>query len=389
MKDGWKIHKYGKTLEWRLKGIREHKLCSETNAKYLLEFQDYLFAEGLSIPRVAKYLRLLCGIDKRISHKDLKQVDKKDVIQLLTNLEQSNYSEWTKSDYKIGLKKFYKWMNNGILPEHVSWVKSIIKNKKRMLPQEILSPEEIINMIEEAGSERNKALIGCLYESGCRIGELMTLKLKHISFDKYGVIFMVNGKTGVRRVRIISSSNLIGRWLNTHPDKKNQNSYLWCRLKQANEMLGYASFIKLLRKTAKKAEVSKRVNPHSFRHARATHMANKLTEAQMKEYFGWVQGSNMASIYVHLSGRDVDKAVLNYYGIDKVEEKPDAMQPITCNCGEINTPTNNYCNKCGKPLKTEVAVDIDNQKDKAKNKLNKLMKNPEFVEFMQKMVMKE
>ena len=30
----------------------------------------------------------------------------------------------------------------------------------------------------------------------------------------------------------------------------------------------------------------------------------------MKEYFGWTQGSDRASIYVHLSGRDVDDTLL-------------------------------------------------------------------------------
>ena len=39
----------------------------------------------------------------------------------------------------------------------------------------------------------------------------------------------------------------------------------------------------------------------------------------MKQYFGWVQGSKIASVYVHLSGRDVDKALLRLNGIE-VEE---------------------------------------------------------------------
>lgn len=40
----------------------------------------------------------------------------------------------------------------------------------------------------------------------------------------------------------------------------------------------------------------------------------------MKEFFGWVQASNMASIYVHLSGRDVDNALLKVYGIQNTKE---------------------------------------------------------------------
>jgi integrase/recombinase XerD len=44
-------------------------------------------------------------------------------------------------------------------------------------------------------------------------------------------------------------------------------------------------------------------------------MANYLTEAKMNAYFGWIQGSDMPSIYVHLSGRDIDDAVLKANGI--------------------------------------------------------------------------
>ena len=49
-------------------------------------------------------------------------------------------------------------------------------------------------------------------------------------------------------------------------------------------------------------------------------MANYLTEAQMNLYFGWIQGSDMPSVYVHLSGRDVDDAVLKANGITAKEK---------------------------------------------------------------------
>jgi hypothetical protein len=34
----------------------------------------------------------------------------------------------------------------------------------------------------------------------------------------------------------------------------------------------------------------------------------------MKEYLGWTQASEMAAVYVHLSGRDVDSALLKLAG---------------------------------------------------------------------------
>ena len=64
----------------------------------------------------------------------------------------------------------------------------------------------------------------------------------------------------------------------------------------------------MLSTVAKRCGIKKRVNPHSFEHARASNLANVLTEAQMKEYLGWVGDSKMAATYVHLSGRNVDNA---------------------------------------------------------------------------------
>lgn len=43
-------------------------------------------------------------------------------------------------------------------------------------------------------------------ESCCRIGEILSLKIKNIQFDEYGIVLTVNGKTGMRRVRIIDSA---------------------------------------------------------------------------------------------------------------------------------------------------------------------------------------
>ncbi|MDD4353375.1 MAG: tyrosine-type recombinase/integrase [Candidatus Nanoarchaeia archaeon] len=226
MIDNWVIHKLGDRLIYVVNGIKTAKYCNEINKDILLKFHNQLFAEGLSIPRVVKYLTLLCQIDKKIN-KDFTKVDKQDIVDYLTWLETSHYSEYTKKDFKVTLKKFYKWQNNGTLPSHISWISCKLSDRKKMMPQELLTQDDIIKLIQHAGNDRNKAFISTLYESGCRIGELMTLKLKQVSFDNYGAILMVHGKTGSRRIRIISSSNLIGKWLNNHPDSTNKDNYLW------------------------------------------------------------------------------------------------------------------------------------------------------------------
>ena len=73
-----------------------------------------------------------------------------------------------------------------------------------------------------------------------------------------------------------------------------------------------------------------------MRHSRATELANYLTEAQMDEILGWVQGSKRTATYVHLSGRNVDGPLLASYGItpEKEEKAELTLKLVKCpRCG--------------------------------------------------------
>src|SRR5207245_4387087 len=97
--------------------------------------------------------------------------------------------------------------------------------------------------------------------------------------------------------------------------------------------LEYGALRKMLSSTARRCGIKKRISPHSFRHARASNLANVLAEAQMKEYLWWVGDSRMAAIYVHLSGRNVDNALFKLNGIKTEEEINEEEQPLrACNC---------------------------------------------------------
>jgi integrase len=125
-------------------------------------------------------------------------------------------------------------------------------------------------------------LIAVLYESGCRVGELLTLRVRHVKFDKNGARLIVDGKTEMRRLIIVASSPYLAAWLNVHPMRDDPDAVLWLGIGTANQdqPLDYPSVRKMIRETARRAGVRKAVNPHLFRHSRATYLAGHLTEAQ-------------------------------------------------------------------------------------------------------------
>lgn len=49
------------------------------------------------------------------------------------------------------------------------------------------------------------------------MGELASLRIKNIEFNEYGAAVKVRGKTGERRVMIVSFASLVAKWLEMHP----------------------------------------------------------------------------------------------------------------------------------------------------------------------------
>jgi integrase len=171
-------------------------------------------------------------------------------------------------------------------------------------------------MIEAGSNSRDRAIISCFYESGARRGEQLSAKIKNIELDEYGaVITFPEGKNGARRVKLIFSAPYLREWLDDHPRKDDRDAPLWCTLDKHAGPISVTGLVNVFNRCGEKAGIEKKVNPHSFRHDRATHLAANFTEQQLKMYLGWSPTSTQPATYVHLSGKGMDDAVLKMYGI--------------------------------------------------------------------------
>lgn len=114
-----------------------------------------------------------------------------------------------------------------------------------------------------------------------------------------------------------------------------------------------------------------------MRHSRATYLAGQgLNESQLREIFGWKKGSDMPSVYVHLSGRDTDEAILDLYGI-KASESKDQFEKsvIECSfCGHENSPNAKFCEECNGPLDSQSAEQTAKEVRKQDDHINELLK---------------
>ena len=394
------IHDYQKQLDLSLARIREDPEISSENKKIIHKFYERLLSDNLSTPRVVYYTNKLALLAKWLG-KSFEKATREDIEKLTRRLNQMPYTEWTKKDYRVTLKKFYKWLRGiderGVYPPEVSWINTHISHDRQELPNNLPNEEDMKKMLEVAEHPRDKALLAGLYESGCRVGEIASLRVKDVHFDEYGAFMVVNGKTGSRRIRLVFSAPILASWLNVHPDKDKPDAPLWVVIGTTKKCckgpkkeykyewsysMKYSAIASMIRKTAQRAGIKKRVNPHSWRHARATFLANKLTEQQLKHLFGWGQSSKMAGTYVHLSGRDVDDALLAVYGKKRVSEqsKDSALSPAECpRCKEVNEYSNVFCKRCGWVLDKKAAVSLEEKRKEADKIISALTRDPESM----------
>ena len=217
------------------------------------------------------------------------------------------------------------------------------------------------------------------------------MKVQNVEFDKYTAVVRVDGKTGPRRVRLTISTPTLASWLSIHPFRNDPDASVWIGIGTVgkNKPLSYAGARSMLKRLAQRTGLKKRIYTHLMRHSRATELATILTEAQMKEHFGWVPGSYMPSTYVHLSGRDVDGAILKAHGIcvDEDARSEAAITLIKCpRCSKEITSEDQFCPACGMILDAKTAVQIEDERMKADQLMDILMRDHEVRSLLSRKI---
>lgn len=385
-------------FEGRLEGtaerIRESDEIREENKELLEEYQRDRTLNGIKPSTVERDLSAL-KIQSEHADKPFDEMNKDDVKDLVAWIQRKYDNDFTVSIHKRALRNLFKWENDGEHPEETAWIKTNHNGSNGKLPSDLLTKEDVKAQIEACYNPRDKALVALLYETGARIGELIDVTVGDIEDRKHGRKITIEGKTGSRRLPLVESVPYLNKWLSEHPNPT-KDAPLWCKIQQGNpdDQLGYRYIReKILKKTMERADIDKPSNPHHYRHSRASHLANEMTEAQLCEWFGWVQGSDVPAKYVHLSGRDIDNAYDSMHGLRDEEEDEEEDDVIKCpRCPTLNEPGAKFCYQCGFALDKDTRQEVEQVEEKvtstaepedmtdAQQVVEKLRENPELVE---------
>ncbi|MBM3200204.1 hypothetical protein FJZ53_04660 [Candidatus Woesearchaeota archaeon] len=153
--------------------INKLPLCQR---KSVVDFTNYQLLKGYTRGTV------LFGITKVIellkhAQKLPEELTREDINNYL--VAKNNLNQRTRVRYFTVIKNFVKWLKKEECAADMD-IKAPLKIK---LPEEILTIEEIKRIIESTTNYRDRALIFTLYETAARAGEILSLKIKHVTFD--------------------------------------------------------------------------------------------------------------------------------------------------------------------------------------------------------------
>jgi len=178
---------------------------------------------------------------------------------------------------------------------------------------DILSPEDISLLYRASRNEEIKVLIPLLYETGCRINELLqNFWVNVIWKEKKIKIPKEISKSGkMRFVEFDVSYPLLKRLFITKGEKINERIF----------NLNYHAVYNNIRRLGRRV-LNRDIHPHLFRHSIATNTAVRMmklgkNEAEIREdlrkYLGHASGET-TRIYINIAQTLTDKGIIQKYG---------------------------------------------------------------------------
>lgn len=186
-----------------------------------------------------------------------------------------------------------------------SWDDQIqVKRPRKEYPiPEVLTKEEILEMISVTPNRKHKAIIALLYSSGVRRDELLHLQLKDIDSNRM-VIRVTLGKGNKSRDVMLASNTLSllrAYYQSAHPKPL---KYVFEDGRKPGHPYSGSSIRKVIKRAAEKAGIKKEVHPHTLRHSFATHMLEQGANLKLIQRLLGHSSLRSTMVYLHLARLD-------------------------------------------------------------------------------------
>lgn len=256
--------------------------------KMLAELQ----LRGITPRTQTAYLREIANLEKYFK-KSPEELGEEEVKEYLVHmLEDRGLSSGTYKYYAAGIKFLYRTtLNRGEVVEKIKYPKAKIK-----LPV-VLDLSEVRTMLSVMENLKHRAVLTITYSAGLRVSETAHLKVTDID-SKRMMVRVRQGKGGKDRYTILSKTTL--ECLREYWRAYRPKDWLFEGQKEGSPIC-YTSIRNIFVEAKERAGITKPVEPHSLRHAFATHLIEAGTSLHHVQLLLGHKSPKTTTVYLHVS----------------------------------------------------------------------------------------
>ena len=281
--------------------LEERFIQNPTHTPKIESFKRWLASKRYAQNTIQSYTDSLVSFLAFFNTKDIADFETNDLIAynndyILKNKLSNSYQ----NQIVNAIKLFFRSI------EHQKMNPELMHRPKRekLLPN-VLSKEEVKQILEAHNNLKHKAMLSLIYSCGLRCGELLSLKPIHID-SKRGIVIIKQAKG--KKDRIVPLSPKILEMLRQYFKDFKPQRYLF-EGQEKGKPYDERSLQLVLKQALIKVKITKPVTLHWLRHSYATHLLESGTDLRYIQELLGHKSSKTTEIYTHVSTKNLQKIV--------------------------------------------------------------------------------
>ena len=283
--------------------------CIGRSEQFVDQFLDAIWMErGLAQNTLGAYRADLMTLGRGLAEKDksIEVADKADLLAFIASRVEGGAKPRSTARQLSSFRRFFRYIMREGMRDTDPTSDIEMPRIGRSLPM-TLTEDEVEALLnapntDEPLGHRDRAMLELLYATGLRVSELINLKQSQVNFNQ-GVLRIV-GKGD--RERLIPIGDESQRWLREFIDGprmeillERQTDYLFPT--RRGDRMTRQAFWHIIKRYAQKADVRKKMSPHSLRHAFATHLLNRGADLRVVQLLLGHSDLSTTQIYTHVA----------------------------------------------------------------------------------------
>ena len=255
-------------------------------------FNELMFLKNFSPKTIKGYNSCILNTSKNIN-KNPDEITEMDLREYL--LKNNKYSSSTRMGIINAFKSFYRLVfdkdfNHKILP----------RPKVEQKQPDTLSIDEVQKIVNSISNIKHKTIFCLMYSCAMRVGEVTNLKIKDID-SKQNKIIIKNGKGKIDRIVMLDYSVL--ELIREYWVQYKTNEYLFEGVKGGK--YSDKSIQSLVKTSALKNGILKKISSHSLRHSCLTQMIKDGVDLRTVQKIAGHKNINTTAGYIKIMDFDI------------------------------------------------------------------------------------